>query len=211
MYTCSRGTILIIVQFLFSSILVLSQPIENNFIDALVNNKSSIADFIDNDELKRSERLGISYSGVTYKWLVSFDIPDDIKAGFRERKYDYTLQSMQLEDGFSVVTLAVGSINYLQKFYFLNSKFVPPSRYFTRNWEVKESRYFKFRISEPKYFNDYCIKRLDDDFTVFDLEPVFGVFQFHLLEVTHIQLFTNGVHRLEVVENSRYGFQKACC
>jgi len=142
--------------------IILSQPLGNNFINALVNKNSYLSDFVDTDELTRSERLGIKYTDVNYKWLISFDIPDEIKAGFREEKYDYSLQTMQLEDGFSIVTLAVGSLNYLQKFYFLNGKFVPPSVYFTRNWEGNESKYFKFKISEPKYFNDYCVKRLDD-------------------------------------------------
>src|SRR4030095_2636049 len=141
---------------------LLAQPVNNPFVDALINNKENIADFIDNDELSRSERLGIHYTDVIYKWLISYDIPDEIKAGFKEGKYNYSIQQLQLEDGFSVLTLAVPSRNYLQKFYLLYNKFVPPSRYFSRNWEKKESKYFKFRISEPKYFNDYCIKRLDD-------------------------------------------------
>lgn len=152
-----------------------SQKVANNFIDALINNTENISDFVDADERKRSKCFGINYTGIENKWLISFDIPDEIKQGFREGKFNYTLQTQQLENGFSVVTLAVGSPLYLQKFYFLNDKFVPPSRYFTTNWEDKRSKYFIFRISEPKYFNDYCIKRLDDFVdslcTLLEIEP----------------------------------------
>jgi len=154
---------------------IFSQPVENHFIDALINNKSNITDFIENDELERSARLGIHYTDVDYKCLISFDVPDEVKAGFKDGKFSYTLQTVQLEEGFSVVTLAIGSINYLQKFYFLNDKFVSPSRYFTRNWKDIESKYFIFKISEPKYFNDYCVKRLDDYVdslcVLLDIEP----------------------------------------
>ena len=139
-----------------------SQSFENKFIDALVNNRENITDYIDNDELERSRRLGIEYIDVKNKFLISFDIPDFIKADFRMEKYTYSLQTQQLEDGFSVITLAIPSSSYLQKFYFLNDKFVPPSGYFAGKWEQKQSKYFNFKISEPKYFNDYCIKRLDD-------------------------------------------------
>ncbi|HEY3250125.1 MAG TPA: hypothetical protein VGK25_03300 [Ignavibacteria bacterium] len=151
---------LLFLQCLISCV-IFSQTINNPFIEALINNKENITDYVDKDELARSERLNIQYNDVRYKWLISFDIPDGVKAGFREGKYNYSLQQLQLENGFSVVTLAVPSVNYIQKFYFLNDKFVSPSGYFTRNWIEKESKYFKFRISEPKYFNDYCIKRLD--------------------------------------------------
>jgi len=146
-----------LLSFSFNILIIIafSQPIENRFIDALIHDKDNITDYIDKDELNSSSRLGIEYSGVNHKWLISFDIPDEVKEGFKGGKYNYTLQTQQLEDGFSVVTLAVGSVNYLQKFYFLNDKFVHPSIYFTRNWKEIESRYFKFKLSEPKYFNDY--------------------------------------------------------
>ena len=166
-----------LLSFSFNILIIIafSQPIENRFIDALIHDKDNITDYIDKDELNSSSRLGIEYSGVNHKWLISFDIPDEVKEGFKGGKYNYTLQTQQLEDGFSVVTLAVGSVNYLQKFYFLNDNFVHPSIYFTRNWKEIESRYFKFKLSEPKYFNDYCVKRLDDFVdslcTLLEVEP----------------------------------------
>lgn len=150
-----------IIFFLFP-LISFSQSVENKFIDALINNRENVAEFIDSGELERSSRLGIEYTDVKYKFLISFDIPEEIKIGFRTGKYNYSLQTMQLEDSFTVIILAIPASSYLRKFYFLNDKFVPPSRYFSRNWEAKQSKYFNFRLSEPKYFNDYCIKRLDD-------------------------------------------------
>lgn len=150
---------------LFSFILIInsfSQSVENKFIDALIYDRDDISEYIDKSELERSSRLGIEYTDAKHKFLISFDIPDEIKVGFRTGNYNYSLQTLQLEDGFSVITLAVPSSSYIQKFYFLNDKFIAPSRYFSRDWQVRQSRYFNFRISEPKYFNDYCIKRLDD-------------------------------------------------
>jgi hypothetical protein len=156
------GVVARFILVLFMALNSFSQNVENKFIDALINNRDNIADYIDKGELSRSERLGIIYTDIKNKFLISYDIPDEIKAGFRMGKYSYSLQTLQLGDGFSVITLAIPASSYLQKFYFLNDKFVPPSKYFSRNWQTKQSKYFNFRLSEPKYFNDYCIKRLDD-------------------------------------------------
>jgi hypothetical protein len=56
----------------------------------------------------------------------------------------------------------VPSKSYLKIFYLKSGKFIPPSSYFSWNWNTIESKYFIFKISEPKYFNDYCIRKLDE-------------------------------------------------
>jgi hypothetical protein len=131
------------------------------FIEALIYDKENIADFINKDELASSKRSGISYDGIKNKVLIGIEIPKEIKEGIRSSKYQYTVKEELLADGFTTAVFSVPSANYEKLFYF-NEGFVPSSTYYTRLWEKKESKYFKFRISEPKYFNDYCIKRLDD-------------------------------------------------
>ncbi|MFI5211483.1 MAG: hypothetical protein ACHQIH_01255 [Ignavibacteria bacterium] len=131
------------------------------FIGALIYDKENITDYINIDELASSARLGISYDGVKNKILIGTDIPEEIKTGIKSGKYQYSLKEELLTDGFISVALSIQAANYEKLFYF-NEGFVNSTAYHTRMWGKKESKYFKFRISDPKYFNDYCIKRLDD-------------------------------------------------
>lgn len=138
-----------------------SQTTAQIFVDALIYDKENITDYINKDELTSSARLGITYNGVKNKILIGTEIPEEIKAGVVSGKYQYSIKEEELSDGFSSATFSIPAANYEKVFYFKGG-LVNSTAYFTRLWEKKESRYFSFRISEPKYFNDYCIKRLDD-------------------------------------------------
>lgn len=141
--------------------IVFSLTIPEKFFDALIYDKSEISDYINTDELKHSCRLGIEYTGVKNKILIGYELPDEIKSGITGGKYKYEIKEQPLADTYTEVTFNVPAANYSRKYYFDNG-FVTNSTYYPWLWEKKESKYFTFRIEEPKYFNDYCIKRLDD-------------------------------------------------
>lgn len=147
--------ILVLVPPLFS------QTIPQKFFDALIYNKPEITDYVNKDELTYSQRLGITYTGVKDKFLLGFDLPEEIQAGILTGKYKYEIKELPVEDGFTEVTFIVPDINFSRVFYFRGG-FVTNSSYFSRKWLSKESKYFRFSIEEPKYFNDYCIERLND-------------------------------------------------
>jgi len=150
---------LLILFFLVPSIF--SQTIPEKFFDALIYDKVEISDYINKDELKHSSRLGIEYTGVKNKILIGYELPDEIKSGISSDKYKYEINELPLADTYTEVTFNVPAANYSRKYYFDNG-FVTNSTYCPWLWEKKESKYFAFRIEEPMYFNDYCIKRLDD-------------------------------------------------
>ncbi|MBZ0202637.1 MAG: hypothetical protein K8I03_06445 [Ignavibacteria bacterium] len=137
-----------------------SQSVSNKFIDALIYGKPEIIDYVNKKELANSQRLGIQYNGVKNKFHIGNDIPEEIKAGIKNGKYKYEITEKPLEDFYTEVTFKVPDANYSKVFYF-NDGFVTSSTYISRNWEKIESKYFSFSIQEPKYFNDYCTKRLD--------------------------------------------------
>ncbi|HMQ97452.1 MAG TPA: hypothetical protein PKE39_00385 [Ignavibacteria bacterium] len=138
-----------------------SQTIPEKFFEALIYDKAEISDYINKEELKHSSRLGIEYTGVKNKVLIGYELPDEIKSGITSGKYKYEIKEQPLADTYTEVTFNVPEANYLRKYYF-NNGFVTNSTYYPWLWESKESKYFTFRIEEPIYFNDYCIKRLDD-------------------------------------------------
>ena len=150
---------LLILFFLVPSIF--SQTIPEKFFDALIYDKAEISDYINKDELKHSSRLGIEYTGVKNKILIGYELPDEIKSGISSGKFKYEINEQPFADTYTDVTFNVPAANYSRKYYFDNG-FVTNSTYYPWLWEKKESKYFAFRIEEPMYFNDYCIKRLDD-------------------------------------------------
>lgn len=149
---------LLILIFLAPSIF--SQHISQKFFDALIYDKPELTDYINKDLLKFSKRLRIQYESVKNKILIGYELPDDIKSGIKSGKYKYEIKEQPLGGIYTEATLNVPDANYSYKYYFSDG-FIPNSSYYSRLWEKKESKYFTFRIEEPKYFNDYCIKRLD--------------------------------------------------
>jgi hypothetical protein len=74
----------------------------------------------------------------------------------------YEVNGSDLGNGYSLAKFSVPSINYSKKFYFKNGKWISSVTYYSKYWTTKTSKYFIFKISEPKYFNDYCINKLDE-------------------------------------------------
>lgn len=142
--------------------IVYSQNSLDNFFDALIHDRESISSFVDNEELTRSGCLGINYTGIKYKFLISYDIDENIKKGIIEKKIESKTSNLEMDGEYSKVEFSAPSLNYIKYFYFKSGKFISPSTYYSRNWETDTSKYFVFRISEPKYFNKYCEKKLDE-------------------------------------------------
>lgn len=138
-----------------------SQSIPQKFFDALIYDKPGITKFISKDEISRSERLGVNYNVVKNKSLIGYEIPEEIKTGIQSGKYKYEISEKPVEDSYIEVTFKVPAVNFIRIYYFRDG-FVSNSVYVSRNWKETESKYFSFKLQELKYFNDYCIKRLDD-------------------------------------------------
>jgi hypothetical protein len=161
---------------IFLPVLQLSaQSSYNDFIEALISGSKDISGFVDETELNRSKRLDIQYSEIKNKFLISFDIDEDIKLHLRQKKDTYHIEETVLAGEYSMIKMRVPAMNYERTFYFHRGKFICPTTYLTCKWQTKESKYFIFKISNPKYHNDYCVKMLDDFVdslcTMLDVDP----------------------------------------
>jgi hypothetical protein len=156
-----KTIIIIVFPILFYSLLF-SQEKQKEFIEALINDNKNLKDFIDKDELERSERLGINYDSVKCKFMISYDIDDKVKEEIKTNGIKYEVKTIALDKDYSLTEFTVSSLNYVKQFYFKNGKWISPMTYFSKDWITKTSKYFIFKISEPKYFNDYCINKLDE-------------------------------------------------
>ncbi len=139
-----------------------SQDKHREFIKALISSSENLEKFIDENELVKNKRLGISYDSVKYKFMISYDIDEKIKDEITKNNIKYEVKTSIIDKEYSLAEFTVSQLNYSKKFYFRKEKWISPITYFSRNWVTKASRYFIFKISEPKYFNDYCINKLDE-------------------------------------------------
>lgn len=134
----------------------------SQFIEALINDSDSLESFIYPEELVLSKRLGIQYEDVKNKFLISYEIPGEIINGIKNGQTDYTINIENVGSQNSVLNFEVPSKNYKTEFYFKNDYFISPPYYYYKDWQRMESEHFIFYISEPGYFNQYSINKLED-------------------------------------------------
>jgi len=128
----------------------------------MINDSDSIEDFVLPKELSISKRLGIQYEGVKNKFLISYEIPDQIVNEIKSGKADYTISIEKLDDEYSILHFAVSTDNYKTEYYFKNESLISPPYYYYNNWQKIESEYFIFYVSEPLFFNQYSIDMLEN-------------------------------------------------
>lgn len=133
---------------------------QEGFIKALAGD-GDIRQYVSEEELQSSERLGITYYGEKDKFLIGYELPEEIKEMIRAGS-NYELSYPMTGNGYGALTLSVPSENFKQIFYFKNDKYISPLTFHTRNYTKKESDFFRFYIDDTTYFNDYCKEKLDE-------------------------------------------------
>ncbi|MEZ4763275.1 MAG: hypothetical protein R3C26_08805 [Calditrichia bacterium] len=109
-----------------------------------------------------SERLGITYSGVSRKELIQYDIDSATLREIRQKTATFSLTESRLADGFSTIEIIIPEREDTLIFYFQQGKLVTPVEYFSRNWQRELTRYFDYRISNPANFNRRAAKEMRD-------------------------------------------------
>ena len=138
----------------------LEQKQADSFIKLLVNN-GDISEFIDPQALYFSNRLGIQYQNVINKFLISYDIEDEIRDQIKNHHLDYQTEITTLEDEYSLLSFQIPILDYHREFYFRGNLLVSPISYHTRNWFIKDSKHFRFILSNTLYWNSYCTHNLE--------------------------------------------------
>jgi len=131
------------------------------FIRTLLWNRSALASWFDPREVAVSRRLGIEYDGVAYKQLIGYDINDSIRSLLKTGRAKYLVSVESLDRDESRVTFTTGSAGDSREFFFRGKHWISPLRYYTKDWTTIESEHFKFFLSDPTLFNQYCVEQLE--------------------------------------------------
>ena len=140
----------------------LSNKKAQEFIDALINNSVSLETYVLPEELAISKRLGITYEGVKNKFLISYEIPVEIQLGIKNGTVDPSIAVESIDDQFSILHFECVSKNYKTKYYFKNGYLISLPYFYYKDWEKIESENFIFYVSEPSYYNQNSIDKLEN-------------------------------------------------
>lgn len=135
---------------------------ELKFLDLLLKNDSDIINYIDASELHTSNRLGITYTNTPIKFLLNYNVPEEVKSSIINGSKKFHADVHRLEDDYTVLEFALHNKSYSTKFYFKDGKCIAPVTYFSRNFTKDSSDYFTYYISNPIHFNAYCEQDLDE-------------------------------------------------
>lgn len=157
--------ILFIYIFSFSISQAFSQPIDdttaNSFIKSFINNSDELEQFVNEEELIISKRLGINYKDTKYKFLIGRDLQDGVRSDLQKQKIRYDYKIANLEGNYSLILFSIPDLSLSYKYYFLNNKLISSERYYSRNWQTLESRFFVFHCSDLNLTNNYAISQMD--------------------------------------------------
>lgn len=141
---------------------VIPDSVAARFIDCLFNDDSAVEELIYPEEKELSERLNISYSGVNNKPLIG-QIPDENTLnGIHSGKLKYSYSISKIDDEYSRLNLEISNTRYKTEFIFRNGKLVSKPYYASRKWKQKNTKYFRFFISDTSLTNAYALNKLDD-------------------------------------------------
>ncbi|MBN2288138.1 MAG: hypothetical protein JXQ83_02320 [Candidatus Glassbacteria bacterium] len=161
MQACAGCTALLLLLPLTLHARGLSQEAAGRFVRLLAAGSDSLDDCVLPAELALAKRLGTTYRSVKHKFLIGYDLEPEIKAGILEGSLDCTVSVRSLEDNFSLLSLRVPQKDCARSYYLREGLLVSPLFYHARNWPQRETRYFRFYLSDTTGFNSYAADRLE--------------------------------------------------
>jgi len=145
--------------FLIFSIINSAQTISNSrlktIVTLLISNSSDISKYVSSDEFDISNRFGISYEGINNKFFIANEFPK-IDTSI---KYNYKIESV--DKNYTLLTISIPAKNISKEYYLKDSSIISKPFFYSRQWKTKESKHFKFFISDETLFNDYSINQLE--------------------------------------------------
>ncbi len=157
----NKVMVAVLIIFYISNLFALSEETASEFIKSLLNNSSDLENFVLQKELTIDSRLGISYYNIEHKWLISYDIDSNIKELLQKKELDFSIQIENIKDQYSKLTFTTNNNEYQKEYYFYKDKYISPISYHTLGWDVRESEYFRFLISDTDLFHEQSIEQLD--------------------------------------------------
>lgn len=142
----------------------LTQSQADLFIKSLLSDSLSSEAFVHPTALATSQRLGIRYDDVPEKYLIQYDISSETRRRIRQDSLGYQINLRQEANGYALLNFTIDDPenNASQDFYFHNGYLISAVDFYTRNWQVFETRYFRFLVSNPKNHTPYAADLLDN-------------------------------------------------
>ncbi|MEZ4823875.1 MAG: hypothetical protein R2942_16330, partial [Ignavibacteria bacterium] len=130
-------------------------------ISDLLNEKEDLDKYFSEEDLKKSNRLKISFDDVKYKFLITYDINEEVKKDILNYNFPYSISVLELSKNFTELKFTCDRLKLSKKFLFTDKKLIFPSTYYSDKWKIIKSDYFSFYISDPDMFNENCSEYLD--------------------------------------------------
>ncbi len=147
---------------LFSVAGSLPDSIAKKFIFSLTDNRNDLYKFILPEELEISKRLGIEYSGIQNKFLISNDLDSSFRKQIINKNLNFTYKVINLDSDYSKLIFSISKLKFTKEYFFKDTFLISPPYYFGRNWVTEKSKFFIFHISSRVLFNHYAEERLDN-------------------------------------------------
>ena len=157
------GLLLLPISELLSQ--ALSQERAIAFLKCLSTNSPDILDFVAEDDLTISNRLGISYKGVQAKPLISWELTSFDKSKLQELGIDGQFKIEEIDHQHSELILFPTDPKFTKRWIFRGDYSVSSVLYHTSTWHTKESEHFRFLISDTTRFHPANIELLEASFT----------------------------------------------
>jgi hypothetical protein len=129
--------------------------------EALVCSSTDAALCLDDSAVAVSNRLGVSYDGVRYKCLISYDFDDSVKCRLKNKQIELSASLASCGDDYQRLTVAVPSITLSRVMYLRRGRFTSPFFYLTHGWKSSSSRFFRFVFEDSTLTNPYAVESLD--------------------------------------------------
>ncbi len=137
------------------------QPVEQ-FVNSLLYSNQDISSFVNQEELRLSQRFGITYDGIQNRFLISYDFDNDIKHQIQSRAVEPLVTKERVSDSVVKLTISIPEAKQQKAFYFREDKLISPVAYYTTHWKRIESKYFSFLISDSTLFHTEAIQALEN-------------------------------------------------
>ena len=113
------------------------------------------------DDLKISRRLGITYPESQSKALISWGLTEEERRRLSQTTIEQQIRIDQLEDGYSRLILFPDDTIASRSWIFKDGKQVSSILYKVKDWVLRESKHFRFYLSDPSRFHDKNVEVLE--------------------------------------------------
>lgn len=149
-----------LIVLLFCACSILAQQSGDEIINSFLKLNKKISTYFNNEDIELSERLGISYEGVAFKILSSYNLSESGIKKIQKEGYTITRDNTFTDGGIiKYLVTPPGSPFYL---FVKDGKIIDYPTYLSKNWEMRETRFFRYYIESGEKICNSVFDTLDN-------------------------------------------------